>query len=94
MDPRHSNGSAKRRATERTGAWGAAAGGNLARMLGLTNGARELEGTAGGRSDETGSVQASGAWFRRPTSCAPTRTAARRAAAALHHRAGAAGAVD
>jgi hypothetical protein len=64
-------------------------------MLGLTNGARKLEGTAGGRSDETSSAQAVGAWFRRPTSCTPTRTAAQRAAAALHHRAGdAAGAVD
>jgi acetyl esterase/lipase len=39
-----------------TGAWGASAGGNLALMLGLTNGARELEGTACGRSDETSSV--------------------------------------
>jgi hypothetical protein len=63
-------------------------------MLGLTYGTRVLEGTAGGRSDETGSVRAVGAWFRRPTSCAPTRTAARRAAVALHHRAGAAAAID
>jgi hypothetical protein len=63
-------------------------------MLGLTNGARKLEGTAGGHTDETSSAQAI-AWFRRPTSCTPTRTAAQRAAAALHHRAGdAAGAVD
>jgi hypothetical protein len=58
-------------------------------MLGLINAARELEGVAGGRNDESSSVQAVGAWFRRPTSCAPTPTAARRAAAALHHRAGA-----
>jgi acetyl esterase/lipase len=48
---------------ERIGAWGASAGGHLALLLGLTSGARELEGDVGGNLDRDSAVQAVCAWF-------------------------------
>lgn len=50
-------------ATDKVGAWGASAGAYLATMLGLTNGATDLEGDIDGDGGVAGTVDAVVHWF-------------------------------